>query len=81
MLQGSQPEGDLGPQGSWSPLGMGGRCEGWGLVLSFTRFSQETCFYWFTASERQIYSTNPTSTSPSTIPPTVPPTVPSTISW
>ena len=22
MLKGSQPEGDLGPQGSWSPLGM-----------------------------------------------------------
>ena len=56
MLQGSQPEGDLGPQGSWSPLGMGGRCGGWGLVLSFTRFSQETCFYWFTASEGQIPS-------------------------
>ena len=28
MLQGSQPEGDLGPQGSWSLLGM--RWQMWG---------------------------------------------------
>ena len=49
--------------------------------MTFTRFSQETCFYWFTVSECQIYSTNPTSTGPSTVPTTFPPTVPSTISW
>ena len=33
MLQGSQPEGDLGPQGSWSLLGMGWQMWGEGSCL------------------------------------------------